>query len=187
MTTAAELNRERESPPSYRAARYGRKRPERIFPGVAVDQKKMNMLLLVHIEEMFRDPYAGINDPYIRRVLRVCRQVDHVVHFTSNVGGHGMLPELKEYVNQEIEWTWGYEAPDSGYYVEEDVDEGWIIPSNGHEWTWVPLKLREPGFWRPFDRILLGGGCNGSCLMDMEEILEHLDIAYDKVREIVYC
>lgn len=52
------------------------------------------------------------------------------------------------------------------------------------DWTWVHPRLRELAESKP--TILLGGGCIGECLLNMETCLNYLGIKYRSPRGMRY-
>lgn len=156
----------------------------------AIATKQATLLLLVHVGDMFRESFPP---GYLGRVVRACRKADWVIHFDSLVESDGPVDALECCIDQHITWGWGYEPEQFGVergeegYDNFELAKNWVVPCNAHEWTWVPEEIRDEGLWKGFSDILLGGGCDGSCLLDMEEILNDLDIEYRKDPLLVYC
>jgi len=143
---------------------------------------KKNMLMLVHVENYFRDCFP--NELYVARLIKAVRakKYDKVVHITSNYHDYEPICELQGKFHKEIEWSWGY-TPD--YFKDEPEELKWVIHSNGgYGYTWIPLEFRN-GF---FDNtiVYLGGGCDGKCLEDMETILKHLHVTYKRMEGYIY-
>ena len=141
----------------------------------------MKTLILVHVEETFRrlgyldgDTVWAIVDGIDHR------DFDRVIHMTSGINDYKPIDDIAHMVDEEIEWGWGYEPE---HFVEKE-EADWIIDSWGHEKTWIPPELRNGRFTNT--EVFLGGGSDGECLADFEAVLEHLEIPYTLVREMVY-
>lgn len=151
----------------------------------------MDVLFLVHIEEMFR---GLMDDDYPDRICEAIPQYDRVVILDSDVGDgilEEVVPHYKPWMSYDpmtgaeiYIWSWGYEKGQV-YEEGEDADE-WVIGSLGHEWTWVPVWLRGEADILRRHNVFVGGGANGECLMDWECVLDHLDIPYTLVDELVF-
>ena len=136
----------------------------------------MKTLFLVHIEETFRNRF---DDDMIDNIIKSAALYDQVIHFTSMVNDEEPVEELQPYITKEIQWGWGYE-PACFEYDKEELD--YLIDSLGHEFTWIPPYLRNYNI-REVD---LGGGCDGECLTDMESVLSHLNIDYNRKMKFIY-
>ena len=145
--------------------------------------KRPNLLLLVHVEESFR--YLFPDSMYVKRLIRACkcRKYRRVIHCTSLVNDDHPIEKIRYLVTEEVDWGWGYEPC---IWAEDDPEREWVIesPYSLHEHTWVPTEFRN-GFFDGYD-VYLGGGYSAECLADMEAVLNHLGIAYEKVRGYVY-
>ena len=143
----------------------------------------MNILFLVHVEEMFRDHFP--DSMYVNRLIRACtsKKYQQVYVCVSHVMDHEPIPEitrLGSYV-QIIDWGWGYHP----WQFDHDIDEqSWVIPALGHEYTWIPPELRTDRFQN--DNVFIGGGCESECLQDWSDILDYLRIRHEKIRGYVY-
>lgn len=137
------------------------------------------ILLLVHCEDAFRQLFPSM---FIQRLIKECKNADQVIHFTSHVNNDCPIDEIIPYVDQEIDWGWGYERD---VFIDFDEKE-WVIDSIGHEFTWVPPELRNGEFKRPNDYIVLGGGAEWECLADMVSVLDYQDIEYRKLTQIIF-
>jgi hypothetical protein len=87
------------------------------------------------------------------------------------------IQEIANFVDREIVWGWGYEQESFPPH-----ERRFVIPSYGHDWTWIPPELRA----LPKEAVCLGGGSCQECLLDMESVLEALHIPYRKLAGIVY-
>lgn len=138
----------------------------------------MKILFLVHVEEMFRQFFPPM---YVPRICKAMNQYDDIYVFCSHIDDDHPIQEIYRFQNYEqIEWAWGYEPTQ---FPEEE--QSWVIPSNGHEWTWVPEELRETNYWNRHE-IHLGGGSSSECLEDMREVLANQKIKYKEIRGLVY-
>lgn len=141
-----------------------------------------NLLIIVHMEESFRDY------DFEKAVKSLCREIrsgkyDRIVHCTSNITDFETIPELKYLIDDELDWGWGYE-PDC---FDEDEQE-WVLDASGqsyHEYTWVHPEMRDPAFFEGYE-VFLAGGCSGECLADMEVVLDHLEISYIREENAIY-
>lgn len=138
----------------------------------------MKILLLVHVEDSFRSRF---DKDLITNIKRKSKRCDATIHFTSEVDDYNPIIELHNYIDKEISWGWGYE-PACFDYDENEVK--YVIESCGHEYTWIPPYLRDVN-WKN-DTVLLGGGCDGECLADMESVLSHLEIDYKRCNDLIY-
>ena len=153
----------------------------------------MKILFLVHMEEMFRE----MMDLAHAHVLLNAHKYDRIIHMSSYIGDDG-LPHIKELdlvVDEVIEFAWGYEK-DYGNYDECDENcedmyscecgSRWVIESSGHDYTWCPPEIRENVAYYKEHDIFVGGGYEYECLADFESVLDHLDIDYELVDDMVY-
>ena len=139
------------------------------------------ILLLVHCEDAFRSMFPSM---FIPRLIKECRNADWVIHFTSHVNDDEPIEDIIPYVNEQIDWGWGYEKEQ--FLFDDNEDEAkWVIDSIGHEFTWVPPELRN-GRFKSNDFIVLGGGAEWECLADMVSVLDYQDIEYKKLSQIVF-
>ncbi len=141
---------------------------------------KQNVLFLVHCEEMFRNRFP---DPlFPLRLKRACRsrKYDRVIALDSMIQYPvSLIPEISEERIEVWNWAWGY---DPKSFTEDERE--FVIPAHGHEWTWIPPELREFS-WRN-TRVFVGGGFESECLQDWLDILDHLDVTYEKIRGYIY-
>ena len=139
----------------------------------------MKVLLLVHIEESFRTRFPKNLLMSIQSgVRRQC--YDKVIHFTSFINDDECVPELERCVDKEVEWGWGYEPE-----MMDEKETPWIVPSTSpHGWTWVHPILRSDEMKKA--EILVGGGCSGECLENLEAALRHLELPYRRVEGFIY-
>ena len=133
----------------------------------------MKTLILVHCEDTFRKFFPQGFIATLRRKMPNY----HVIHCTSQVNDDHPIQEIADLVDREIDWGWGYERE-----MFDGNERRFVIPSLGHDWTWVPPELRA----LPKRAVCLGGGSCQECLLDMESVLEHLRIPYRKLKGIVY-
>jgi len=138
----------------------------------------MRILFLVHIESglshLFPPGYAD-------RVVEQAMEYDRVIALSSGFEREPFVWQLDGVVDTTWEWCWGYH-PD-GF---SETELAWLIPSRGHEWTWVPPELRCPPWWIRYAEVTIGGGCDGSCLADFRAVLEHVGIKYTEDRSLIY-
>lgn len=139
----------------------------------------MNILFLVHCEEMFRNRFP---DPlFALRLRKACKEkkYDRVISLCSYVMEPGLIPEIKD-CSEIWDWAWGFEPEEF-----DEEEKRYVIPANGHEWTWIPPELRDKGFFRNA-RVYIGGGCESECLQDFLDIMDYLRVGYTKVRGYIY-
>ena len=140
----------------------------------------MKLLLLCHVEESFRHLFP---DMYVQRLVQACQQPGYrVVHLTSGIYDDHPIKELLPYVNQEIDFAWGYNQ----YQFRDDESElRWVInsksPYDNHAYTWVPYEFRKPSFFRGYEEIITGGGCYLECYADFTSVLDALGVQYREV------
>jgi len=138
----------------------------------------MRILFLVHIEENLSHFFpSGYED----RVAEEAQKYDRVIALSSGFEREPHVWQLNGVVDTVWEWAWGYCADG---FVESEQE--WVIPSCGHEWTWVPDELRGPPFWMRGAEVTIGGGCDGECLEDFRAVLCHVGIEYREDRSIIY-
>lgn len=145
-----------------------------------------NILLLCHVEEMFRRYFP--DKMYVNRLIRACysSKYSKVIALVSGVEDWEPIEEIKHLVTETIDFSWGYE-PESFLHDEED-ELPWLIDAShksAHEYTWVPPEFRCPSFFHDTN-IFVGGGCDGECLADLEVVLEHLGLDYTRVEGYIY-
>ena len=134
----------------------------------------MDTLFLVHIEDSFRCMFP---DDLIQNIIDFIESNNiFVVHFTSHILDYEPVEELVPHINRTIEWGWGYEPE-----CHPPEEQEYLICSLGHEWTWIPPFLRS---WK--NPVMLGGGCEGECLADMESILFHQKILFQRKISFIY-
>ena len=137
------------------------------------------LLLIVHVEESFRGYF---DDTYIERLVETCNdEGTTVVHLTSCILDFEPIHELEYLIDKEIEFRYGYHPN----YFEDEEEDQWIIPSNGHEYTWVPNEFRT-NYLEGWSEIMLAGGSDSSCLQDMQEVLNFLEVDYERRVDIIY-
>jgi len=143
----------------------------------------MDVLILVHIENVFRDKFPY---DYLTIMQECAEKYDRIIHCTSCIDDLHPCPEIRWMVGQEIDWSWGYEPE----VFEDDPNElVWVIPASGHEYTWVPEELREgASLWRLLKQstVHVGGGFETECLQDFLDVLDYVEIDYSVVRDYVY-
>lgn len=142
----------------------------------------MKVLLLVHVEETFREWFRP---DMLDRIVEAIdgEEYDRVFHFTSFVNDENPVDEIVNLMDRCIQWGWGYEPE---VFSDEDKEREHVIASHGHDYTWVPPELREWASWLKEADVTLGGGCDGECLADMESVLHHLNIPYTRRYEFIY-
>ncbi len=152
----------------------------------------MKILFLVHVEEMFRKFFP--DKMYALRLRAALGRYDRVIVIDSEVDDPSVIEELETspYGFERWFWGWGYEKDgdygDLDHEKDESDEDGhskWIIPANGHEWTWVHYKIRDPEEWNQHE-ILVGGGCRYECMQDWLDVLDHVGINYRVVDGYVY-
>lgn len=176
--------------------------------------KQRSVLFLVHIEEAFRSHFPmqvpenfgvyPLGHAWLQRLIRACKSHDLVIALESQVDTNfELVDELRPHVNETWNWSWGYEAKlvydydlcdcDAGPDYDSVHDYGfrhtckaaeWVIESDGHEATWVPVEIREPK-WRNY-YITVAGGCRGECLSDWLSVLQHMNLRYKMPESYVY-
>ena len=141
----------------------------------------MKVLFLVHVEESFREEFP--DRMYVNRLLRALRVYDRVICLVSHIMDYEPIPELTQsYRSPECwQWGWGYEEN----VFHEDEEKNWVIPAYGHEYTWVPLELRDANAWKNCE-ISVGGGCIDECLRDFIDVLEYVGIDHRVVDGYCY-
>lgn len=143
-------------------------------------------LILCHVEEMFRKHFPpGMLDAIVER----SDEFDRIIHMTSYIENNEPVIEIRGYMDEDIEWGWGYEwgtcyDPVGDKCTGKTCEECWTIPSNGHEATWVPPELRNGRLVGT--EVFIGGGYDGECLADLEAVLDHLNVPYQREREFIY-
>jgi hypothetical protein len=144
---------------------------------------KPSVLFLVHVEETFRRFFP---DPlYPLRLRRACtaRKYDKVFVMVSGVNDDIPIPEVESVTHdtQWLSWGWGYEK--ECFNADE---QQWVIPSTGHEWTWVPTELREMAGNLQNSKVFIGGGYHSECLQDFRDVLTHLSIPFKDIDGLIY-
>ena len=139
----------------------------------------MKILFLVHVEEMFRDYFP--DRMYISRLLRAMSLYDKVIFLISEVQDYCPICELDQSGYRYTQWTWGWGYEKDMFNEDEST---WVIPANGHEWTWVPPELRTD-HWNKHE-ISVGGGGMGECLQDFIDVLDHVEIDHRVVNGYCY-
>ena len=146
---------------------------------------KPNILFLVHVEGAFRKHFPRMLVPRLVRAVRA-RKYSEVIVMESQLGGddYELIPELKELGGIHcIQWGWGYEKDE---FKDDPEEHPFIIPSSGHDYTWVPPELRAMASRLSHSRVFVGGGSESECLQDFVDCLEHLNLAYTKVPGYIY-
>ena len=141
------------------------------------------ILILVHIEEGNHDWF---DDSYVERVYEYigAHRPYRVVHMTSQIVDGVPHYYIRNLVNIEVDWGWGYEPE-----MFEGGERDYVIPSEGHTWTWVPPSLRRDGsLWRLCreNEVVLGGGGDCECLEDLRSILRYSFINFRDEPEIIF-
>jgi len=131
---------------------------------------KPNVLFLVHVEEMFRGSFPDNLYP-----SRLRRSASAKKYFSC------IIRELECVRTGREIWRWGYEPLDF-----PEKERKWVIPSQGHEWTWIPNWLRDEIDYYKNANLFVGGGFDGSCLEDWEVVLASMDLYYERVEGLIY-
>lgn len=140
------------------------------------------VLFIVHVEQMFEHLFPnGDQYDFGAMIARHVEDNDYnkIIALDSEID---MGPiEAVKYVADEIwGWSWGYEPEmDMG-----DEDERWMIEASGHEWTWVPPEIRNGEFKDA--EIFISGGHDYECLEDWRNVLDHVGLEYEEVKELIY-
>lgn len=141
------------------------------------------VLFLVHVEEAFRDLFPGPG--YAARLARAVAEYDRVICLVSMIDGNLPLRDLRLPGVETWLWPWGAEPGEPIF--GDPGEEAWIIPSpgSGHEHTWVPEEIRDAGAWAGVG-IEVGGGADGECLADWENVMRHQRLPYARAEHLVY-
>lgn len=140
------------------------------------------VLLLVHVEETFRSYFRPGMLEMIADAIGE-GEFDEVIHFTSNINDEQPVEEIACLVDEDVSWSWGYEPE---VFETQPEELPFLIESSGHDWTWVPPELRQWASRLRASKVYLGGGCDSECLADMESVLRHLQVDYERRREFIY-
>lgn len=141
----------------------------------------MNILFLVHVEEMFRQYFP--DKMYVNRLIKACqsRKYSQVFLMVSGIDNYEPIQELTHVTNEDqwIDWGWGYE-----HDMFNENEQKWVIPALGHEYTWVPPELRNMHL--ETSNIFVGGGYESECLQDFLDCLNFLSLDFTKIPGYVY-
>lgn len=144
------------------------------FDGLKLKSNGVSTLFVVHCSEVF-NRWSG--DGYCQSVANYIQKFDIVIYLTTDLAP---LPDcFGNNPNEQVwEFSWGYE-PDSF----DDDEKQFVIPSNGHEWTWIPKEIRT----KPdLGKITVIGGAVNECLADWESVLDHLNYSYERNGNLVW-
>lgn len=136
---------------------------------------KPRLLILVHMEETYRDLFRRNMIPNLVHHIKTTDYA-RVIHLHSGCPNFSAVEELDGLV-EEIYWTWGYED-DMG------LEEDYLITSLGHAYTYIEPKLRNIRY--SDYSVFIGGGCHGECLADLETILMHYKVPYTRLHRYIY-
>lgn len=155
------------------------------------------VLILCHVEELFRKHFPG---DMLEQICERRSEFDHIIHMTSEIENDHPVDELCRIVDEEIVWAWGYEPEAFCEICDEPAEHNgdvclcadcggepvWVTRTqfSAHEWTWIPPEMRNGRFKNA--EVFLGGGYDGECLADMEEILKTLGVPFRRVEEFIY-
>ena len=140
---------------------------------------KPNVLFLVHVEEMFRGGFPDNLYPSRLQRSASAKKYDRVIILDSDLSI--IIRELQD-VDAEVQiWSWGYEP-----HMFPEEEQKWVIPSYGHEWTWIPNWLRDEIDYYKNANLFVGGGYSGSCLEDWEVVLANMSLYYERVEGLIY-
>ncbi len=142
--------------------------------------QKRKVLILVHVEEMFREFFPEMYIPRLVKALR-SKKYDEVICMVSEVQSPDLIRELQVLPHSRIVWGWSYEP---SMFQEDEIP--WVISDGNliHEHTWVPVKLRDGRLNNA--QVFLGGGCDGECLADMEAVLDRLGVKFRRMPGYIY-
>lgn len=140
-------------------------------------------LFVVHLEPMFDDIVDYENLIYMLADVVEQNQYDRVIALFSYLES-GREPDWYDNLcapKVAWEWSWGYEKTGDEKY------DRWIIPSDysAHEWTYVPEEVREMASLLSSSEVDICGIFDGECLTDWEAVLEHLNIPYNRLSEVI--
>jgi hypothetical protein len=141
----------------------------------------LKSLLLVHVEESFRDHFPNAMLKGIVDAIKD-KEFDEVIHFTSFIADCSPVYEIDGLIDEVVQWGWGY-TPEM---FNNEKQRKHVIPASGHIWTYVPKYLRDEKVRLRSVEITLGGGLAVSCLADMESVLKHLNLPYQIRKEFTF-
>lgn len=147
------------------------------------------LLFICHVEPMFDHVF---DQSFLIRLGFEAAKYDRVIVLNSEIGEPGQLGETEfswPSTFEQWHWSWGYEE---GMFecnkrcgkCKDCRDEGFLIESSGHEWTWVPPEARKFP-WKKYE-VTICGGCDSECLQDWRAVLSHLSVEYSELRQCVY-
>jgi hypothetical protein len=118
--------------------------------------------------------------------MKACqaKKYDKIFLMISCIDDDQPIQELQEVTeeHQHIEWGWGYQH---AMFNEDEIP--FVIDTiSPHEWTWIPPEIRSMHTMLRNANVYVGGGCESECLQDFVDILEHLDIDYQKINGYIY-
>jgi hypothetical protein len=88
---------------------------------------------------------------------------------------------LWEWITKVEEWAYNWGNPEDPHerkwYEQNRIDPEDIIPALGHEFTYLYPWIKDLRGYK----VYLMGGCQGECLQDLKDALDHLGIEYENV------
>ena len=143
----------------------------------------MKILILHHVESCWAKSmlsHAGLHyEVYLERVSEHLAENDYDRVLLNRFEGIELEPEhypIAEYINQVKEYGYGWEADMFGDETERYCEGGnhsnvveiadWMHDLKGHD-------------------VNIAGAFDGECIEDLEVAMDHLDIKFNRVEELI--
>jgi hypothetical protein len=143
----------------------------------------MKILIIHHVEPQWVKSFNRDENDYLLDIENhvIHNDYDRIIMTTLEGDGYQFLEEI---CHQHEEWSYAWDNPEteSEWYDDCNIDTEDIISSSGHEYTYLyPWIKNLAGH-----EITILGGADGECLEDLRCALNHLEIEFDEVRELIY-
>ena len=148
----------------------------------------MKILVLHHVEKMWQN---SIPFDFVEKVIEHIEgeNYDYIIASTFEDYQSTGYDELDYYINKIENWSYAWIVKGYGETKKKHIVKEFGLPkkdiirvSSQHEFAycydWIK-KLKG-------NEIFVAGGCRYECLLDLEETLEHLDIPYTTIQELVF-
>lgn len=144
----------------------------------------MKILILHHIEPMWENSFRHWPEDYFLLIGEHLEEEHYDKVILTTLEYTGGYDAIKHLWDTEEEWSYAWEDPAKypEWYSGSNIDMEDMIPASGHEFAYLYPWIKELSG----NDIHLAGGGEGECLQDLIDSLDHLEIPYKKIYNLIY-